>query len=83
MNLALLDHDTGRVKARLADPILAPELPWECEGDVDNVIFVVGAHRMEDGAIYLSYGAADRVVGAAMAHEVDLMRALGVLPAVE
>jgi predicted GH43/DUF377 family glycosyl hydrolase len=81
MNVALLDHDTGRVKARLADPILVPELSWERKGDVDDVIFVVGAHRMQDGAIYLSYGAADRVVGAAMAHEVDLMRALGVLSA--
>ena len=79
MNVALLDDTTGRVIARLADPVLYPELPWEREGDVDNVIFVVGAHRLDDGAIYLTYGAADRAVGAAIVHERELMEAFGII----
>jgi len=82
VNVALLDHDTGRVAAQLHEPILLPEQPWERRGDVDNVVFVVGAHRHADGEIYLTYGAADRVVGAATVHERDLLGALGV-PATE
>jgi predicted GH43/DUF377 family glycosyl hydrolase len=79
MKVALLDHATGRAIAQLADPVLLPELPWEREGDVNNVIFVVGAHRLDDGAIYLTYGAADRAVGAAIVHELELMQALGIV----
>ncbi|MCZ6765357.1 MAG: hypothetical protein O7D32_00355, partial [bacterium] len=60
MNVALLDHDTGRIAGKLPDPILVPELPWERWGDVDDVVFVGGAHRFSDGTIYLTYGAADR-----------------------
>jgi predicted GH43/DUF377 family glycosyl hydrolase len=76
MNVALLDHDTGRIMGKLADPILMPELPWERWGDVDDVVFVGGAHRFSDGTIYLTYGAADRAVGAATIHEADLLPAL-------
>ncbi len=76
MNVALLDHDTGRIMGKLADPILMPELPWERCGDVDDVVFVGGAHRFSDGTIYLTYGAADRAVGAATIHEADLLPAL-------
>jgi predicted GH43/DUF377 family glycosyl hydrolase len=76
LNVALLDGDTGRTKAALADALMTPELTWEREGDVDNVIFVQGAHRRDDGTIYLTYGAADRCVGAATVHEGDLLKAL-------
>jgi predicted GH43/DUF377 family glycosyl hydrolase len=64
--VALLDHDTGGVVAILPDEIMRPELPWEREGDVDNVVFVQGAIAGDDGHVYLTYGAADRCVGAAM-----------------
>ena len=30
--VALLDDDTGRVRSLLPDPIMRPELPWECVG---------------------------------------------------
>ena len=73
---ALLDHDTGRVKARLRDPIMRPQLQWEREGDVDNVVFVQGAIPQADGNIYLTYGAADRSVGAAVVSTDELLRAL-------
>jgi predicted GH43/DUF377 family glycosyl hydrolase len=73
---ALLDHDTGRLKARLAEPIMRPDLPWEREGDVDNVVFVQGAILQPDGQIYMTYGAADRSVGAALVSIDELLDAL-------
>ena len=77
MNLALLDDRTGRPLSILSEALLAPELSWEIEGDVDNVIFVQGAHLHDDGdTIYLVYGAADRHVGAATASASHLLSLL-------
>lgn len=76
MRVALLDPGTGRTLSELPDPILEPELPWEVNGDVDRVVFVQGAHRRSDGTIYLTYGAADRAVGAAVVSESALLAAL-------
>jgi predicted GH43/DUF377 family glycosyl hydrolase len=73
---ALLDSDTGRVKARLHEPIMRPSLRWDREGDVDNVVFVQGAIPQPDGQIYLTYGAADRCVGAAVVSTDELLGAL-------
>jgi predicted GH43/DUF377 family glycosyl hydrolase len=75
MNVALLDATTGRVVSRLPDPVLEPELIWELEGDVDRVVFVQGAHRDGDD-VYLTYGAADRCVGAAVGSVSHLLEAL-------
>jgi predicted GH43/DUF377 family glycosyl hydrolase len=74
-NLALLDNETGRLLSRLDQPLLEPELNWEREGDVDNVVFVQGAHR-DDDLIYLTYGAADRCIGVATAKVSQLVSAL-------
>jgi beta-1,2-mannobiose phosphorylase / 1,2-beta-oligomannan phosphorylase len=76
--VALLDADTGRVISVMEEELLEPELPWECIGDVDNVVFVQGAHRRDDGTIYLVYGAADRHVGAAIVDEAALLERLTV-----
>ena len=76
VNVALLDAASGRMISKLPYPLLEPELPWERAGDADNVVFVQGAHRREDGVIYLTYGAADRCVGAAIAPEDQLLAAL-------
>jgi predicted GH43/DUF377 family glycosyl hydrolase len=76
VNAALLDAMTGRTLARLEEPLLEPELAWEREGDVDNVVFVQGAHQRDDGTIYLTYGAADRAVGAAVVSQGQLLTAL-------
>jgi predicted GH43/DUF377 family glycosyl hydrolase len=75
INLALLDQTTGRLYSRLPEPLLEPELDWERRGDVDNVVFVQGAHRDGD-VVYLTYGAADRCVGVATAHVSHLLDAL-------
>jgi beta-1,2-mannobiose phosphorylase / 1,2-beta-oligomannan phosphorylase len=76
VNAALLNAETGRTISRLVEPVLEPELAWEREGDVDDVVFVQGAHRRDDGTIYMTYGAADRAVGAAVVPEADLLHAL-------
>jgi predicted GH43/DUF377 family glycosyl hydrolase len=77
MNVALLDPHTGRPISILPEAVLEPELHWETTGDVDHVIFVQGAHVMDDrDTILLVYGAADRHVGAAtasVAHLLDLL----------
>jgi predicted GH43/DUF377 family glycosyl hydrolase len=75
MNLALLDSGTGKVLSRLPAALLEPELDWEQQGDVDNVIFVQGAH-LDGDRLYLTYGAADRCVGAATASVSQLLSAL-------
>jgi predicted GH43/DUF377 family glycosyl hydrolase len=75
VNLALLDEMSGRVIGRLSQPLLVPELEWERRGDVDNVMFVQGAHR-EGDVVYLTYGAADRCIGAATARVSHLLDAL-------
>ncbi|MGD0984235.1 MAG: hypothetical protein ABSA65_10540 [Acidimicrobiales bacterium] len=77
INLALLDQVTGRLQSRLSQPVLEPELDWERRGDVDNVVFVQGAHCDGDD-VYLTYGAADRCVGVATAHVGNLLDALRV-----
>jgi predicted GH43/DUF377 family glycosyl hydrolase len=74
--VALLDGETGRLAALLAEPIMWPELPWERAGDVDEVVFVQGAVLHPDGTIYLTYGAGDRCVGAATVAAADVLGAL-------
>jgi len=79
MNVALLDLTTGRVRSRLPEPVLEPQLDWERTGDVNEVVFVQGAHLDGDN-VYLTYGAADRCVGAAVAsvpHLLDALAAAG------
>jgi beta-1,2-mannobiose phosphorylase / 1,2-beta-oligomannan phosphorylase len=76
IRVALLDHDNGRVRATLPEPIMRPQLPWERSGDVDDVVFVQGAVLQADGTIYLTYGAADRCVGAATVPATDIIAAL-------
>jgi predicted GH43/DUF377 family glycosyl hydrolase len=75
MNLALLDHNTGRLRSQLPAPLLVPELDWECQGDVENVVYVQGAYCDGDD-VYLTYGAADRCVGVATARVGHLLDAL-------
>lgn len=75
MNVALLDEMTGRVRSRLPEPVLVPELEWEQCGDVDRVVFVQGAH-LDGDHVYLTYGAADRSVGVAVASVPELLTEL-------
>jgi beta-1,2-mannobiose phosphorylase / 1,2-beta-oligomannan phosphorylase len=76
INVALLDDETGGLVSVLEQPILQPELSWERNGDVDDVVFVQGAIERPDGTVYLTYGAADRCVGAAEVEAAPLIGAL-------
>ena len=76
IKVALLDHGTGRALSILREAIMRPELSWERSGDVDDVVFVEGAVLQEDGRIYLTYGAADRCVGAATVGAAEVVAAL-------
>ena len=74
--LALLDlDDPRRVIARTKHPVLEPELPFEREGDVPNVVFPQGA-VVEDDVLHVFYGAADSAVGHATAPLADVMALL-------
>lgn len=76
MNAALLDARHANLLAVLDEPLLVPELDWECHGDVDMVVFVQGAVRRGEDELYLTYGAADRCVGVARIGLGDLLAAL-------
>jgi len=80
----LLDrHDPARVLGRSRLNILEPRLPWECVGQVPNVVFPSGltVDLGSDGlaapeALFrLYYGAADTCVGLAEGRVADLLAA--------
>ncbi|HHV62794.1 MAG TPA: glycosidase [Firmicutes bacterium] len=65
LGAALLDlKDPTRVLARRPEPILEPELDWEINGLVPNVVFSCGAAETDD-AYFVYYGAADTCIGVA------------------
>ncbi len=67
MGGALSDLDEPwKVLARSQPYFLTPEKPYECMGDVPNVVFPCAAlHSIEDDKIAIYYGAADTCVGLA------------------
>jgi beta-1,4-mannooligosaccharide/beta-1,4-mannosyl-N-acetylglucosamine phosphorylase len=71
--VALLDLDEPwRVIARAAPHVLAPELPYECVGDVPNVVFPCAALR-DGNRLAIYYGAADTVTCLAFAYVDELV----------
>ncbi|MGH9151212.1 MAG: glycosidase [Acidimicrobiales bacterium] len=79
--LALLDlDDPTRVLARLPEPFLAPEQPWERKGDLANCVYPSGA-VVSDGALFVYYGAADDKCGVTTAGLDDVLRELRRHPA--
>lgn len=62
---ALLDlKDPSKVLARTTYPIFEPEMPYEKNGLVPNVVFPCGA-TVDRGTLFVYYGGADKVVGVA------------------
>lgn len=73
MGLALLDlENPQKVIARAPDYVMEPELDFEVNGDVPNVVFPEGA-VVKDGILHVYYGAADLVIGHASAALDDVM----------
>ena len=65
LRAALLDvRDPRRVLVRTKNPIFEPELAYEKEGQVANVVFSCGAAVIKDNLV-VYYGAADQVIGVA------------------
>ncbi len=76
MGCALLDLEKPwEVKLRSRDYLLAPHMPYECMGDVPNVVFPCSALTdPATGRIAIYYGCADSVMGLAFTTVDDLMR---------
>jgi predicted GH43/DUF377 family glycosyl hydrolase len=64
-------EDPTKVISRQSEPILEPELDWEINGHVSNVVFSCG-QVIKDGELYVYYGAADTVIGVAKIHLQDI-----------
>ncbi|MBZ0303715.1 MAG: glycoside hydrolase family 130 protein [Anaerolineae bacterium] len=76
VGLMLLDlENPARVIGRYAEPLMAPDAPYERdEGFRTNVIFPGGMILENDGEVKIYYGAADTVECLATAHVEDLLR---------
>jgi len=72
LGAALLDYnDPSIVLERYSNPILEPELDWEINGFVPNVVFSCGT-VIKDNMIYCMYGGADTVLGMAEMNVADI-----------
>ena len=69
VGLALFDREMPHHCLRRGDTwILGPETPYECVGDVGNVVFPCGSTLAPDGdTLHLYYGAGDTCIGLATA----------------
>lgn len=73
LGAALLDYDDpGKVLARQSRPVLEPELDWEINGFVPNVIFSCATVETEDEYVVI-YAGADTVTGAAKVIKSDVI----------
>jgi len=76
LGIAVLDLDNPeKVIYRQKEPILEPEMDWETNGLVPNVVFSCGAIEKDD-EIIVYYGGADTVIGAASFYKQDLFALL-------
>lgn len=74
LGVALLDaSDPAVVLYRQEEPVLEPELSWEREGLVNNVVFACGMVPVRDGWL-VYYGAADTRVGLAWLSRAEVLR---------
>lgn len=62
--MLLDDADPTKVLARTDEPIFEPEMPYEVEGEVPNVVFPCGAIVIGK-MLHVYYGGADKVIGVA------------------
>jgi predicted GH43/DUF377 family glycosyl hydrolase len=72
----LLDKkNPEKILSRLIDPLFEPELSWEREGEVPNVVFPCNAVLKNDD-LFIFYGGADKYIGSAKLKIADLLEAL-------
>jgi predicted GH43/DUF377 family glycosyl hydrolase len=69
----LLDiNEPQKVIAYLPYSLLEPELEWEKNGNVKNVVFPTGA-LIKDGFLFIYYGGADKQIGCASVDLINLI----------
>lgn len=68
-------NDPTRIISRTDYPIFDPEMPYELQGQVPNVVFPCGAVVINN-ILYTYYGGADKFVGVATMPLDDLLREL-------
>jgi predicted GH43/DUF377 family glycosyl hydrolase len=68
----LLDiNEPQKVIAYLPYSLLEPELEWEKNGNIKNVVFPTGA-LIKDGFLFIYYGGADKQIGCASVDLINL-----------
>lgn len=73
---ALLDiDDPTKVIARFEDPLFAPDLDFEKNGVVSNVVFPTGTSLFND-TLYIYYGAADKRIACVSVSLKELLKEL-------
>jgi predicted GH43/DUF377 family glycosyl hydrolase len=76
VSAALLDvDDPTHVIARRGTPLFEPEVPYEKEGQVAEVVFPCGAVVI-NGRLFVYYGGADKVIGVATIKLSELLKSL-------
>jgi predicted GH43/DUF377 family glycosyl hydrolase len=76
VSAALLDvDDPTHVIARRGTPLFEPEVPYEKEGQVAEVVFPCGAVVI-NGRLFVYYGGADKVIGVATIKLSELLKGL-------
>ena len=76
VSAALLDvDDPTHVIARRGTPLFEPEVPYEKEGQVAEVVFPCGAVAIND-RLFVYYGGADTVIGVATIKLSELLKSL-------
>jgi predicted GH43/DUF377 family glycosyl hydrolase len=69
----LLDiNEPQKVIAYLPYSLLEPELEWEKNGNIKNVVFPTGA-LIKDGFLFIYYGGADKQIGCASVDLINLI----------
>ena len=73
LGIVLLDlDDPTKVITRQAEPILEPELDWEVNGHVPNVVFSCGQVVIGE-ELFIYYGGADTAIGVAKIRMTDII----------
>lgn len=73
--MLLDDADPTKILARTDEPIFEPEMPYEIEGEVPNVVFPCGALIIKE-KLFVYYGGGDKVIGVATIPLSELMARL-------
>ncbi|TSC54287.1 MAG: glycosidase-like protein [Microgenomates group bacterium LiPW_31] len=68
-------NDPTKVVGLLKKPLFSPKKPWEKKGNTNNVVFPTGA-VLENGILYIYYGAADTCIAAKSIKLNDLLEEL-------